>query len=264
MFAGIDVGSVTSKAVVMDRSAKVLAVDKIPTTYDRERCGRQIFDRGLEKTGATEKDIDYIVATGYGRKSLGFAREAVTEIMCHAEGTKFLVSGVRTIIDIGGQDSKVIELDDRGFIHKFQINDKCAAGTGRFLEVLSTRILDIEIAALGPLALKSADPCILSSVCTVFAESEIVSYLSAKRSREDIALGLSRAISKRVVSMGRSAQIKYADPVCFSGGVALNVGVVRSMEKELGKPVIIPENPQVTAALGAALIAIKKFGPVLS
>nr|MCU0599988.1 acyl-CoA dehydratase activase [Desulfobacterales bacterium] len=209
----------------------------------------------LEKTGATDKYIDYIVATGYGRKALGFAHEAVTEIMCHAEGTKFLYPGVRTIIDIGGQDSKVIELDDRGFIHKFQMNDKCAAGTGRLLEDLSTRILNIDIEELGPLALKSENPCILSSVCTVFAESEIVSYLSAKRSREDIALGLSRAIAKRVISMGRSAQIKYSVPISFSGGVSLNAGVVHAIEKELGKPVLVPENPQMTAALGAAVLA---------
>lgn len=128
------------------------------------------------------------------------------------------------------------------------MNDKCAAGTGRFLEVLSERIMNVDIQSLGALSLKSLEPCILSSVCTVFAESEIISYLSEKRERADIAMGVSCAISKRVISMGRSAQIRYSDSVCFSGGVAQNAGVVKSIKKELKKKVIVPEIPQITAA----------------
>ncbi|GAH59164.1 unnamed protein product, partial [marine sediment metagenome] len=177
------------------------------------------------------------------------------EIVCHAKGTKFLFPTVRTIIDIGGQDSKVIELDEDGGVVRFEMNDKCAAGTGRFLEVLTERILNLPLAELGPLALKSKKGCTLSSVCTVFAESEIISLLSEHEAREDIAYGISKAIAKRVIGMGAGGQISYNEPIVFSGGVAKNIGVVKAIEGELGKEVITPKEPQITAALGAAIFA---------
>jgi len=258
MYVGIDIGSVTSKTVIIDGNGNILAFVVIPTTYNREECGRRVFQLALERTGNPECGVKNIVATGYGRKAISFPNDSVPEILCHAEGTKALFPEVRTIIDIGGQDSKVIELDEEGKIKTFEMNDKCAAGTGRFLEVLSERILNIDIEEMGPLSLKSANPCILSSVCTVFAESEVISYLSTNKKREDIAYGLHRAIAKRVLGMGQSAQIKYILPVCFSGGVAKNTGVVKALEEELGKNVIVPKHPQITASLGAAIFAKKR------
>ncbi|MFH0811911.1 MAG: acyl-CoA dehydratase activase [Pseudomonadota bacterium] len=256
---GIDIGSVTSKALILDRSGTILAFAMTPTTYDREGCGRKILEMAFQQTGKSKEEVEYIVSTGYGRNSLSFTNKAVSEIICHAEGTKVLFPDIRTIIDIGGQDSKIIELDEEGRIRKFEMNDKCAAGTGRFLEVLSERILNVDIRELGPLSLKSKNPCTLSSVCTVFAESEVISYLSANKGREDIAYGLNRAIAKRIISMGRAAQIRYQKPICLTGGVAKNVGVVKAIEEELGGKVLVPEQPQITASLGAALLAKREW-----
>lgn len=184
--------------------------------------------------------------------------ETRPEILCHAEGTRQILPEVRSIIDIGGQDSKVIDLDGKGKIRRFQMNDKCAAGTGRFLEVLAERILGLGLEELGRAALSSRNPCSLTSVCTVFAESEVVALLSQGRKREDIAWGLSRAIARRVVAMGLGEGISFQAPVCFSGGVAFNGGVVEALKQELKKPVLVPTEPQITAALGAAVWARRK------
>jgi len=257
MFAGIDIGSVTTKAVVVDGEDRVTAFALLNTTYDRNRSGANALKQALEKTGIPNSDIKYTVATGYGRRSFDSSDKVLPEIICHAEGTKFLFPTTRTIIDIGGQDSKVIELDTEGNVSKFEMNDKCAAGTGRFLEVLTERILNLPLEDLGPLSLKCKNPCVLSSICTVFAESEIISYLSENRAKEDIICGMNKAIAKRVINMGIAGQIKYLEPVVFSGGVAKNVGVVRAIEEEIGKKVIVPAEPQITAALGAALFAKK-------
>lgn len=153
----------------------------------------------------------------------------------------------------------MIEIDQDGIVNRFEMNDKCAAGTGRFLEVLSERILNLNIEDLGSLSLMARQPCALTSVCTVFAESEIISLLSENKSKEDIVFGLHQAIAKRVVSMGTGGQIDYAEPIVFSGGVARNIGVAKAIEEVLGKKVITPEEPQITAALGAALFALEAF-----
>ena len=256
MFVGIDIGSITTKAVIIDdQNGEILAFSLIPTSYDRNQSGEDVLRLTLEKTGRPRSSIRYTVATGYGRRSTTLSDKALPEIVCHAKGTWFLFPGVRTIIDIGGQDSKVIEVDEKGMVTRFEMNDKCAAGTGRFLEVLAERILKIPVEELGPLSVKCKDPCVLSSVCTVFAESEIISYLSENKSKEDIAYGLHKSIAKRVLSMGTAGQIGYHEPIVFSGGVAKNIGVVRAIEEDLRKKVIVPEEPQITAALGAAIFA---------
>lgn len=254
MFAGIDIGSVSTKAVLIDNEGKVLAFALIPTGYDRRQSGAQALKIALDRIGKTQEYVDYIVSTGYGRRAFN-SNKALPEIICHARGTRALFPETRTIIDIGGQDSKVIQLDEAGMVVRFEMNDKCAAGTGRFLEVLTERILNLPIEELGPLALKSKRPCTLSSVCTVFAESEVLSLLSEHKAREDIAYGISKAIARRVVGMGVGGQVDYKEPIVFSGGVARNVGVVKAIEEELGKKVITPEEPQITAALGAAIFA---------
>jgi predicted CoA-substrate-specific enzyme activase len=254
MFAGIDIGSVATKAVLIDKEGKVLAFTLIATGYDRQQSGEKALQSALDKAGKTHADIEHIVSTGYGRRAIK-ADKALPEIICHAKGTRALFPEARTIIDIGGQDSKVIQLDEAGMVARFEMNDKCAAGTGRFLEVLTERILNLPIEELGPLALKSKAPCTLSSVCTVFAESEVLSLLSEHKAREDIAYGISRAIARRVIGMGAGGQVDYKEPIVFSGGVAKNVGVVKAIEEELGKKVITPQEPQITAALGAAIFA---------
>jgi predicted CoA-substrate-specific enzyme activase len=255
MFAGVDIGSATTKAVIIDQRGEILAFSLLPTSYDRQQSGAEVLKLALDKIQKSEDSLKYIVSTGYGRRAFDSADKVLPEIVCHAKGTKFLLPAVRTIIDIGGQDSKVIELDEQGGVVRFEMNDKCAAGTGRFLEVLTERILNLSIDELGPLALKSRQPCILSSVCTVFAESEVLSLLSEHKAREDIAYGISRAIAKRVIGMGVGGQISYNEPIVFSGGVAKNIGVVKAIEEESGKKVITPEEPQITAALGAAILA---------
>lgn len=260
MFAGIDIGSVTTKAVIVDKRDKVLAFSMIPTMYDRQQSGTDVLELALQKSGVSRDNIKYSVATGYGRRSLKFADKVLPEIICHARGTHLLFPAVRTIIDIGGQDSKVMELDGEGRVVRFEMNDKCAAGTGRFLEVLTERILNISIDELGPLSVKSKNPCTLTSVCTVFAESEIISLLSEHKAKEDIAYGMSKAIAKRVVGMGAGGQINYKEPIVFSGGVARNIGVVKAIEEELGKKVVTLEEPQITAALGAAVFARESGG----
>jgi predicted CoA-substrate-specific enzyme activase len=254
MYAGVDIGSVTAKAVIIDGQGKVLAFTLAPTTHDREKSGRQVLEAALAMAGISREDVKYTVTTGYGRRAFA-GDEALPEIICHARGTMELFPPARVIIDIGGQDSKVIELDEKGRVSKFEMNDKCAAGTGRFLEVLTERILGLSLEELGPLSLKSRNPCTISSICTVFAETEIVSLLSEHRQKEDIVSGMHRAIARRVIGMGLSGQIEYRDPVIFSGGVARNVGVVAAIEAELRKKVSTPEQPQITAALGAAFFA---------
>ena len=255
MFAGIDIGSVTTKAVIINDKEETLAFSMIPTRYNRQESGTEVLRLALEIIRKSNDDIKYMVSTGYGRRAFSPSDKALPEIICHARGTKLLFPEVRTIIDIGGQDSKVIELDTNGVVVRFEMNDKCAAGTGRFLEVLTERILNLLIDELGPLALRSKQPCTLSSVCTVFAESEIISFLSENRAKEDIAYGISLAIAKRVVSMGTGGQIGYEEPIVFSGGVARNIGVGKALEEVLGKRILSPENPQLTAALGAAVFA---------
>jgi len=257
MFAGVDIGAATTKAVIINGWQEILAFSLLPTSYDRKQSGTESLNLALAKIRKSGDAVKYIVSTGYGRRSFTSSDKALPEIVCHAKGTKFLFPEVRTIIDIGGQDSKVIELDEDGSVLRFEMNDKCAAGTGRFLEVLTERILNLPLADLGPLALKSKEHLTLSSVCTVFAESEILSLLSEHKAREDIAYGISKAIAKRVIGMGAGGQISYNKPIVFSGGVARNIGVVKAIEEELGKEVITPKEPQITAALGAAIFAKK-------
>jgi predicted CoA-substrate-specific enzyme activase len=254
-FAGIDVGSTTSKAVLINDAARVVRFDIVDTIHDRNRSGEEVLTKALNAIGKTHADLEKIVSTGYGRRSFKRSEKSVPEIICHARGTAQLCPDVRTIIDIGGQDLKVIEMDGHGTIVRFDMNDKCAAGTGRFFEVLSGRLLNVRVDDLGALALKSENPCLLSSMCTVFAESEIVSYLSSGVPQEDIAMGILESVAKRIWAMGRQARIAFEEPIIISGGLAKNIALKRACEERFEKKVCLIENPQMQAALGAALIA---------
>ncbi len=257
-YAGIDIGSTTSKCVIIDSDNKMLSFQIIHTSYDRDKSGREVYKKSLEEAGLSKGDIEYIVSTGYGRRALSIADDVTPEIIAHAKGTVKLYPGTRTIVDIGGQDSKVIAIDENGVIEKFEMNDKCAAGTGRFFEVLTQRLLSIPMDKLGPLSLKATNPPTISSMCTIFAESEIISMLSNGISSEDIAMGMNLSVAKRVIAMGRAGQISYKTPIVFSGGVANNEGVTKAFSDLLGKEVTAIKDPQITAALGAALIAKQK------
>jgi predicted CoA-substrate-specific enzyme activase len=244
---------------LIDEDENILASALTFTSYDRNQSGMEVLNMALDQCGKTSAEVDCIVSTGYGRRALEISCEAVPEIICHALGTQKLYPAVRTIIDIGGQDSKIIALDEKGMIEKFEMNDKCAAGTGRFFEVLAGRLLNVSLDELGPLSLQAKNPCTISSMCTIFAESEIISYLSEGRAKEDIIAGMINSIARRVVAMGKTGQIQFKEPIVLSGGVARNIGVPRAFADMLGKKVEAIDNPQLTGAMGAALKAKDLF-----
>lgn len=254
--AGIDIGAVSAKVVVLNKG-QILTYFIAPTGASIVQAGVKVIKEVLNKAKLSLDDLGYIIATGYGRHSVSFAQEAVTEIICHAKGASWLIPEARTVIDIGGQDSKAIRVNEKGNVTDFVMNDKCAAGTGRFLEVMA-RALDLELDELGSISLRSETPCAISSVCTVFAESEVISLRAERRTTEDIIAGIHKSIAHRVSSM--MSQIGYQNQVVFTGGVAKNVGVRKALEKELGTNIIVPEEPQIIGALGAALLARERKG----
>jgi predicted CoA-substrate-specific enzyme activase len=251
--AGVDIGAVATK-VVIQAEGRVLAFHLLPSGYDGNGAARRALRMTLEEAHLARGDLDYIVSTGYGRRVFTEANKTVTEITAHAEGAKSLCPDARTIVDIGGQDSKVISLSEGSQVTNFLMNDKCAAGTGRFLEVMS-RVLHVRISKMGELALRSASPARINSMCTVFSESEVISLLTNGRSREDVAAGLCESIGRRIGSMVRCVGVR--ERVVFTGGVAKNAGMVAALEKELKTKMLIPPEPQIVGALGAALIAQK-------
>lgn len=259
VYAGVDIGSTTSKCVLIDEDKKVLAFEIMFTEFDRNASGEKILHKALDASGLSMEDIGYIVSTGYGRKAFLRTNKDIPEIIAHAVGTVEAVPGTRTIIDIGGQDSKVIELDENGAIARFEMNDKCAAGTGRFFEVLTQRLLGIKMEELSDLIYQSKNAPTISSMCTIFAETEIISYLSQGVPKEDIVAGVSRSIVRRVIGMGKAGQMSFKEPIVFSGGVAQNPAIVDEFSEHLGKPVTAVKLPQSTAALGAALTAMKQY-----
>ena len=249
--AGIDIGSITAKAAIL-RDGKLLGTRVIFTGYNAEAAGRRVFEELLAELDLVPRDIARIVATGYGRRSVSMAHKAVTEIMCHAAGARFLDPCVRSLIDIGGQDSKAVVMDENGRVTNFTMNDKCAAGTGRFLEVMA-RALEADLDEFGALSLRAERPAKISNLCTVFAESEVISLIARGEKRENIIAGIHEAIASRVLAMAN--RIGLPAPVMMTGGVARNAGVVQALEKAIGMPVVISPYAQVTGAIGAAVFA---------
>jgi predicted CoA-substrate-specific enzyme activase len=245
--AGIDIGSITAKAAIL-KDGELLGTKVIFTGYNAEAAGRRVFDELLAELGLLPAQIVRIIATGYGRKSVSIADKAVTEIMCHAAGARFLDPSVRSLIDIGGQDSKAVVMDENGRVTNFTMNDKCAAGTGRFLEVMARD-------EFGALSLKAERPAKISSLCTVFAESEVISLIAKGETRENIIAGIHEAIASRVSAMAN--RIGLIAPVLMTGGVARNIGVVRALEKVIGMPIAVSPQAQLAGAIGAAALASK-------
>ena len=256
--AGIDIGSVSTEVVILgDEGVKGYSV--LDSQVDIEKTAEEALDIALDMARLKRTDIAYAVATGYGRNNIHYANRQVTEITCHAIGAHFLFSNTRTIIDIGGQDSKAIALTNDGQsgprVVDFCMNDKCAAGTGRFLEVMA-RVLDVGIKELGPLSQKSTKKVNISSMCTVFAESEVISLIHQKYAKEDIISGLHTAIARKVLSLVQRLNIK--EEVTLTGGVMKNIGVVEKLQEELApRKVNLPEEPQIVGAIGAAILARK-------
>jgi len=250
--AGIDAGSRAIKVVLIDGDgSQIVARGQADQGVEQDKLACALFENVLAEGGVRRSDVGRIVATGYGRNAVHVADTTVTEITCHAVGVRQLVPDVQTIIDIGGQDSKLVRLDTSGKVRDFAMNDRCAAGTGRFLEVVAER-LGVPLGDLGTMASKSRDPAAISSMCVVFAETEIVGLLASGRSREDIVAGVQASIASRIVAMaGRSVE----QPVIFTGGVARISGMDGALARALDRPVAVSPEPQMTGALGAALLA---------
>lgn len=249
LFIGIDSGSTTTKIVVLNTEKKILYKSIVKTGAYPAITAKRLYEEVIEKFKTPREKI-YLVCTGYGRTVLDFADEQITEITCHAKGVHFLMPEIRTIIDIGGQDSKVIKVEN-GQVVEFVMNDKCAAGTGRFLEVMAN-VLDVPLQKIGDLSLKHTKEIDISSVCTVFAESEVVSLRASGHKREDILYAIHKAIAKRISTMYE--RVKGTQPVVLTGGVALNEGVRAALERILDVQIKIPSEPVLTGALGAAVI----------
>jgi predicted CoA-substrate-specific enzyme activase len=250
--AGIDAGSRSIKAVLCDTDQrKVLASGLADQGVKQEQLAAELFDRLLHSAGLTRAQVSGVVATGYGRNAIRFADTTITEITCHARGVHRLAPDARTIIEIGGQDSKVISLEDGGRVRDFAMNDRCAAGTGRFLEMVSQR-LDMDWDKLSALANQSKKPVLISNMCVVFAETEIIGLLADGKPLPDVVAGVQNAIATRVAALaGRFVTA----PVYFTGGVALQPGMARALAEVLECPVQVVPQPQFTGALGAALSA---------
>jgi predicted CoA-substrate-specific enzyme activase len=258
LFAGIDVGAATAKAVILGDD-EILGYFIRPTGRDVKLATNKVLQDALGKAGISIpiRDFDYIVSTGYARGSIEFANKTVTEIICHARGAHFMIPTARFIIDIGGQDSKAIEVDAEGNVINFVMNDKCAAGTGRFLEVMANVLEVNSVAEMGPLALQSEKPCRISSTCTVFAETEVVVLRAEGKDSKDLVAGVCKAVAARVATMASSLSI--SPDAVFTGGVAKNIGVKNFLEVELGIELLVPDDPQIIGALGAVLLAKTEF-----
>jgi (R)-2-hydroxyacyl-CoA dehydratese activating ATPase len=256
LFTGIDLGSMTTKCVLMDGKG-MLASTVIYTDAEPKKAGVTVLDSVLEKIGTDRAGISYIVGTGYGRISLDIFDHTATELTCHSAGVRFINPDVEGIIDIGGQDSKAIKLKPDGTIMDFILNDRCAAGTGRFLEVMA-RALKLEMAEFSSLYERSLNPCPINSTCIVFAESEVISLVAQGNTKTDIAAGLHQSIAKRVGNMAK--RLGIGKNTAFVGGVAKNASMRKALEDYLGVGFVsLPTDPQITGALGAAVIARDRF-----
>ena len=257
VFAGIDIGSLSTDTVIIDGNGFILGYDVSPTGSNSIVAAHRSFDLVLGKLGLQPGDVASVVATGYGRVSTPFAHKTITEITCHARGAYDLFPETHTVIDIGGQDSKVIRVGPKGRVEDFAMNDKCAAGTGRFLEVMA-KALEVELEEMGPLSMESTADITVSSMCTVFAESEVISLVAVGQPVTDIISGIHDSIANRICAL--VDRVGLTPQVTMTGGVAKNPGLVEKMEKKLGCRLNLPHEPQIVGALGAALLAREQLG----
>ena len=254
LYAGIDSGSTSTDVVIIDRDKNIIAQSILPTGAGAAAGADRALDEALAQAGLSRSDINATVTTGYGRTAVGLGDQSITEITCHAKGAYFLDPSVRTIIDIGGQDSKVIRVDEAGNVVNFVMNDKCAAGTGRFLELMA-RTLELSLDDMSRLGLEWKEDVTISSMCTVFAESEVVSLIAENRTPADIIHGLNRSVATKTCALCR--RVGGEESYMMTGGVSKNRGVVTEIEKILGVKLHISDKAQLNGALGAALFALE-------
>ncbi|MFC2041377.1 acyl-CoA dehydratase activase [Chloroflexota bacterium] len=250
-FAGVDIGSTMTKVVIVDKDGGICAHIIGPTGAEHRRLANRVMEEALKQSGLCFNEMEYVVATGYGRFNVPFADHKLTELTCHTRGVASLFPGVKTAIDIGGQDAKGLKINN-GKLVNFVMNDKCAAGTGRFLEVIADT-LGIKVEDLGKVSSQSNQRVGISNTCTIFAQQEVVARLSDGVSVEDILAGLHDAIASRVITMVQ--RLKIEPDVVLTGGVAMNTGVVKAVKEKLECEVFVPEQPLLSGALGAALLA---------
>ena len=255
LFAGVDVGSRTAKTVIIS-DGEIKSSNLISTGPESAKTAMTVLNEALEKMDRTMEDLSYIVTTGYGRYIAPFANESISEIYCHAKGVNWFFPSSRTILDMGGQDCKAIRVNEKGEHTNFIMNDKCAAGTGRFMEVMA-EALGLPVAEIGQRSLEAAGIVKISSICAVFAKHEVLSYRRKGHLLEDILAGLHEAVSYRVFGLLKKVGIEK--DFVITGGIANNIGIVRRVEKLVGLPAFIAETPQLTGALGAAILAQEKF-----
>lgn len=255
--AGCDVGSLTSKAIIM-KAKKIIGSHIIKSKPRPKDSAQEAMKGALISAGIELDEIDYCVGTGYGREKIPFVSEIVSEISCHGKGARWLLPSAQTVIDIGGQDCKTMKIDRDGNVVRFMTNDKCASGTGRFLEVMA-QVLGIDIGQLGPMTAKSKHPVTMASACTVWAQADVIKYVNSGMLIEDIGAGINNAMAKRVVMLVN--HVKPEGDIFMTGGVAKNVGVVSTLEKLMGRKVkkARKADPQMAGAIGAALISLESI-----
>ncbi len=251
--AGVDVGSTQTKAAIIDEEGNVVARGLVDTGANVVQAAQTAFEMAMHEKGIQEEEVEYVIGTGYGRYRVTFGNDQVTEISCHARGAVHLFPETRTVVDMGGQDTKAIRVAASGEVQDFCMNDKCAAGTGRFLGAASAA-LDIPLEELGDTALGSTRPVKISTTCTVFAESEVLSWLGKGKKIEDILWGVHKSIAMR--SAGLMRRVGIDDEVTFTGGVSRNKAVVEALEQKIQKKLNVSEECHYIGAIGAALFAL--------
>ena len=256
--AGVDVGSTQTKAVVMGENGQktILARALVDTGANVRKAAENAFLLACCNSRIPQAEVGFVVGTGYGRYNISFGNAQLTEISCHARGAHFIYPGTRTVIDMGGQDAKAISVGSDGQVLDFVMNDKCAAGTGRFL-ANAADVMGIGLDEIGPLSQRATHPVRIATVCTVFVESDILSYLAQGKKGEDIMAGVHLAIAKRTLSLARRVPIE-AD-ITMTGGVARNIGMVRALEEVLGTKMKVSEDAHFMGAIGAAVFALEKM-----
>jgi predicted CoA-substrate-specific enzyme activase len=253
--AGIDVGSTQTKGIIINDRQEIVSRVLIDTGAYVTRAAERCYEEALKQPGLRREDVAYVVGTGYGRYKVTFGDTQITEISCHARGASYIFPGTRTVIDMGGQDAKGIKVGEGGEVKDFVMNDKCAAGTGRFLGNAAD-VLSLSLDEIGKLSLLAKYPVRLTTVCTVFVESDIMSYLAQGKKVEDILGGVHSAIAARTISLVRRVGIEAE--VTFTGGVSLNIGMVRALEDKLGMKLNVSPESHFTGALGASLFALER------
>jgi predicted CoA-substrate-specific enzyme activase len=254
--AGVDVGSTQTKAAIVNEDRELVATALIDTGSNVIAAAENVFEKALESSGISNTEVEYVIGTGYGRYRVTFGNDQVTEISCHGRGAVHMFPKTRTVVDMGGQDTKAIKVGETGEIEDFCMNDKCAAGTGRFLGAAAAA-LELSLDELGPTALRYSKPVKISTTCTVFAESEVLSWLGKGKKVEDILWGVHESIATR--SAGLMRRVGIQEEITFTGGVTRNTAMVQALEERLEKKLNISEDSHYMGALGAALFAMDRI-----